>query len=70
LNGASAPGSIPRDQNRLRGKVILSGGYAQQCVRPIQGKEGGIKVLAGLATSSQTVGSNKRMIHEQAKCSS
>jgi hypothetical protein len=29
--------------------------------RPTQGKEGGIQVLAGLAPSSQTVGSNKRV---------
>jgi hypothetical protein len=29
----------------------------------IQGKEGGIQVLAGLAPSSQTVGSNERVIH-------
>ncbi len=36
----------------------------------IQGKEGGIQVLAGLAPSSQTVGSNIREIHEQAKDSS
>jgi len=33
----------------------------------IQGKEGRIPVLAGLAPPSQTVGSNKRVICEQAK---
>ncbi len=33
-------------------------------------KEGGIQVLANLAPSSQTVGSNIRVIHEQAKRSS
>ncbi len=32
-----------------------SGGYAAQCVGAIQGKEGGIQVLAGLAPSSPTV---------------
>jgi hypothetical protein len=36
----------------------------------IQGKEGVIHVLGGLAPSSQTVGSNKTVIHEQAKRSS
>jgi hypothetical protein len=36
----------------------------------MEGKEGGIQVLAGLAPSSQTVGSNIRVIHEQAKRSS
>jgi hypothetical protein len=50
--------------------VPLSGGYAAQCAGDIQGKEGRIQVLAGLAPSSQTVGSNIRLIHEQAKCSS
>ncbi len=48
----------------------LSGGYATQCVSTIQGKEGGIQVLDGLAPSNQTVGSNIRVIHEQAKDSS
>jgi hypothetical protein len=42
-------------------------GYAVWCADAIQGKEGRIQVLAGLAPSSQTVGSNKRVIHEQAK---
>ncbi len=37
------------------------------CAGAIQGKEGGIQVLAGLAPSSQTVETNKRVIHEQAK---
>jgi hypothetical protein len=36
-------------------------GYAMQCSGTIQGKEGGIQVLAGLAQSSQTVGSNRRI---------
>ncbi len=48
----------------------LSGGYAMRCAGVIQGKEGRIQVLAGLAPSSQTVGSNIRVIHEQAKRSS
>jgi hypothetical protein len=42
-------------------------GYATQCGGTIQGKEGRIQVLAGLAPSSQTVGSDIRVIHEQAK---
>jgi hypothetical protein len=50
--------------------VPLSDGYATRCVGGIQGKEGGIQVLAGLAPSSQTVESNIRVIHEQAKLSS
>jgi hypothetical protein len=54
----------------LREKPISSGGYVVRCAGPIQGKEGRIQVLAGLAQSSQTVGSNKRVIHEQAKHSS
>ncbi len=37
---------------------------------PFKGEEGGIPVLAGLAPSSQTVGSNIGVIHEQAKRSS
>ncbi len=45
----------------------LSDEYATRCVGGIQGKEGGIQVLAGLAPSSQTVGFNIRVIHEQAK---
>jgi len=36
----------------------------------IQGKEGGIQVLAGLAPSSKIEGYNIRVIHEQAKNSS
>jgi hypothetical protein len=51
-------------------KAISSGGYAVRCVGAIQGREGRIQVLGGLAPSSQTVGSNKRVIHEQAKRSS
>jgi len=45
-------------------------GYATWCMGAIQGKEGGIQVLAGLAPSSQTVGSNIRVINEQGKRSS
>jgi hypothetical protein len=45
-------------------------GYAVQCAGPIQGKKGGIQVLAGLAPSSRTLGLNIRVIHEQAKHSS
>jgi hypothetical protein len=51
-------------------KLPLTGGYAVQCVGAIQGKEGRIQVLASLAPSIQTVGSNIWVIHEQAKCSS
>ncbi len=54
----------------LRGEAPLSVGYAMWCAGAIQGKEGGIQMLAGLAPSSQTVGSNIRAIHEHAKCSS
>jgi hypothetical protein len=50
--------------------VHLSDGYTVRCTGAIQGKEGGIQELAGLAPSSQTVGSNIRVIHEQAKLSS
>jgi len=45
-------------------------GYAAWCAGAIQGKEGRILVLAGLYLSSQTVVSNKRVIHEQTKLSS
>jgi hypothetical protein len=38
-----------------------------RCTGAIHGKEGRIQVLAGLAPSSQTVGSLFRGIHEQAK---
>jgi len=38
-------------------------GYTAWCADAIQGKEGGIQVLAGLAPSSQTVGSNISVIH-------
>jgi hypothetical protein len=40
------------------------------CEGAFHGKEGGVQVLAGLAPSSQTVGSLFRVIHEQAKHSS
>jgi hypothetical protein len=40
-------------------KAISSGGYAAWCMGAIQGKEGGIQVLAGLAPSSQIVRSKK-----------
>jgi hypothetical protein len=42
--------------------VPSSDGYAAQCVGAIQGKEGRIQVLVGLAPSSQTVESNRRVI--------
>ncbi len=48
----------------------LSGQYAVQCTGAIQGKEGGIQVLAGLTPSSQTVGSLFRVTHEQVNSSS
>ncbi len=54
----------------LRGKAPLGGGYTMRCAGAIQGKEGGIQMLAGLAPSSQTVGPNIRVIHEQRKRSS
>ncbi len=54
----------------LKEKARPSGGHAAWCAGAIQGKEGGIQVLAELAPSSQIVGSNKRVIHEQAKNSS
>jgi hypothetical protein len=52
------------------GEKAIIGGYAAWCSGAIQGKEGRIQVLAGLAPSSKTVGSNKRVIYEQAKRSS
>jgi hypothetical protein len=55
------------NQRHWGGKAPLSDGYAVQWVGAIQGKEGGIQVLAGLAPSSQTVGYNIKVIHEQAK---
>ncbi len=45
-------------------------GYAARCAGAIQGKKGGIQVLAGLAPSSLTVGSNISVIHEQERRSS
>jgi hypothetical protein len=42
-------------------------GYAMQCVGTVRGKEGGIQVFAGLAPSSQTVGSNISVIHDLSK---
>jgi hypothetical protein len=44
----------------LAAKAISSGGAIQEM-------EGRIQVLTGIAPSSQTVGSNKRVIYEQAK---
>ncbi len=64
-----APGDVLWEP-KLGGKAIPSGGYTVQWAGAIQGKEGSIQVLEGLAPSSQTVGSNKRVIHEQAKHSS
>jgi len=57
-------------QRHWGGNVPLSNGFAMRCAGAIQGKEGGIQMLAGIAPSSQTVGSNIRVIHEQAKGSS
>jgi hypothetical protein len=37
------------------------------CVGTFQGKEGGIQVLAGLAQSSQTVGSLFRVMSKQSE---
>jgi hypothetical protein len=48
----------PGSQRHWRRKAPLSGGYAGQFAGTIQGKQGGIKVLAGLAPSSQIVGPN------------
>jgi hypothetical protein len=56
--------------HHLKEKARPSGGHAALCAGTIHGKEGRMQVLAGLAPSSQTVGSNKRVIHVQAKCSS
>ncbi len=44
--------------HHLGDKAILIGGHATLCAGTIQGKVGRIQVLAGLAPSSQTVGSN------------
>jgi hypothetical protein len=49
---------------------LLLPGYVTWCQGAIQGKEGRIQVLAGLAPSSQTVGSNIRVILGQVECSS
>ena len=38
--------------HHLKEKARPSGGYAERCAGAIQGKEGGIQVLAGLAPSS------------------
>ncbi len=59
--------AYPGSQCCWGGKVLMSGGYAAQCVGAMQGKEGRIQVLAGQAPSSQTVGSNIWVIHEQVK---
>ncbi len=63
---------VPSPLNNIGGggKAPSSGGYATRCAGAIQGKAGGIQVLAGVAPSSQTVGSNIRVIHERAKHSS
>jgi len=62
--------AYPGSQCHRGSKAPLSGGYAMQCAGAIQGKEGRIQVLAGLAPSSQTIGSNIRVIREKPKCSS
>ncbi len=54
----------------VKEKARPSGGHASLCAGTIQGKEGRMQVLAGIAPSSQTIGSNKRVIHVQAKRSS
>jgi len=59
---------VPSSLNAIEG-VSLSDGYAVWCTGAIQGKDGRIQVFAGLAPSSQIVGSLFRVIHEQAKCS-
>ncbi len=58
-------GVRPRAPKPLRGggEVPLSSGYTAQHGGTIQ-EEGRIQVLAVLAPSSQTVGSNIRVIHE------
>jgi hypothetical protein len=60
---------VPSPINNIEGggKAPSSGGYATRCAGAIQRKAGGIQVLAGVAPSSQTVGSNIRVIHERAK---
>ncbi len=61
---------VPSPWMVLRGKAPLSGGYTAWCAGTIQGKESRIQLLAGVAPSSQTVGSLFRVVHEQAKHSS
>ncbi len=61
---------IPTTQSCFPLTLLWLLGYAMQCVGNIQEKKGRTQVLAGLAPSSQTVGSNIRVIHEQARCSS
>jgi hypothetical protein len=51
---------VPSALNQLSLQV-----YASRLTGTIQGKEGSIQVLAGLAPSSQTVGSLFRVIEEQ-----
>jgi len=56
LDGARAlPGDL--------GSQGCQGGYAAWCAGTLQGNLCGIQVLADLAPSSQTVGSNKRVTH-------
>ncbi len=59
--------AYPGTQGRWGGKAPSSGGYAAHCVGTMQGKESGIQVLAGLAPSSQTIGSLFSVIYEQVK---
>jgi hypothetical protein len=51
---------------KAAGKAIPSGGHTLQCAGAIQGKEGRIQVFH----LAKQLGSNKRVIHEQVKCSS
>jgi hypothetical protein len=67
LDGACALHSLPTTQRHLPPSKALAAGVCRTVCGTIQGKEGGIQVLAGLAPSIQTVGSNIRVIHEQVK---
>jgi hypothetical protein len=56
----------PQEPKPVEGESALSSGYAVQCI--VQGKEGMIHVLADLAPSSQILGYNIRVVHEQEEC--
>jgi hypothetical protein len=68
--GGNALCSVPNTQRHNPPQRPWLPGYTAWCAGAIQGKDGGIQVLVGLASSSKTVGSNIRVIHEQAKHSS